>query len=217
MIPPQCQSEISARIAQVGARMRGHDHDLYAHSVLVGRLSFNFAVHLGFSLHDQRLVGVAALLHDAGKLHIDRSVLHKPTDLNEQEWSIMRSHPSLGAAILHNEGFHDPVVLDVAQNHHERLDGTGYPSGLSGKQLSDAVRIITLCDVFAAMTETRRYGTPYIWRDALERMAMQYTRLDLHFLRHFAAMIETQYDDSGQLWMVAGCLHAGGERHTAIR
>lgn len=216
MIPQQSQPEIPVAIAHLMARMQGHDDDLYAHSVLVGRLSLTFAGHLGFSSPDQRLVGQAAFLHDVGKLHIDRSILHKSTDLNEQEWAIMRTHPSVGAWILLKEGFRDPLMLDVVSNHHERLDGTGYPAGLSGRQVSDAVRIITLCDVFAAMTETRRYGTPFVWRDALERMARKRTRLDLHFLRHFTAMIETQSDDSGQLWMVAGRLPLPDTDRTSV-
>lgn len=216
MIPQQSQFGIPVAIAQLMARMQGHDDDLYAHSLVVGRLSLTFAAHLGFSSHDQRLVGQAAFLHDVGKLHIDRSILHKPTDLNEQEWAIMRTHPSVGAWILLKEGFRDSLLLDVVSNHHERLDGTGYPAGLSGRQISDAVRIITLCDVFAAMTETRRYGTPFVWRDALERMARKRTRLDLHFLRHFVAMIETQSDDSGQLWMVAGRLPLPDTDRTSV-
>lgn len=179
--------------------MRIHDTDLHEHSLLVAQLSWKFAVHLDLSLGDQRLIERAALLHDVGKLRIDASLLQKPAMLNQREWAIMRTHPALGHSILANEGINESVVLDVVQNHHERLDGTGYPAGLSESQVSDAVRVITLCDVFAAMTETRGYGTPYTWHAALDRMAEKRIRLDTVLLMHFAAMIRAKYNHpSGQ-------------------
>lgn len=192
MIPHYFHRNRSGRIAPLVERMRIYDDDLYAHSILVSRLSWAFAVHLGFSVRDQRLVERAALLHDVGKLHIDVSVLQKPTTLNEQEWAIMRAHPVLGRSLLMREGITDAVMLDVAQNHHERLDGTGYPAGLSGKQVSEVVRVITLCDIYAAVTEARGYAEPYTWQGALERMAQKRARLDLRLLKHFAEMIQAR-------------------------
>lgn len=189
MIPRHHHSVIPSRVARLVERMRSHDIYLHAHSLLVARLSLNFASHLGFSLGDQRLIERAALLHDVGKLRIDLSLLHKPTALNETEWARMRTHPEWGHSILESEGITDGVLLDVVKNHHERLDGTGYPAGLQGKEVSEIVRVVTLCDVFAATTESRSYGTPHTWQAALERMARKHTRLDMTFLRHFAAMI----------------------------
>lgn len=193
MIPRHHHCATSSRVSNLVERMRTHDCDLYAHSQSVARLSLTFASHLGFSLLDQRLVERAALLHDVGKLRIDLSVLHKPTTLNEQEWAVMVEHPGWGRSILEKEGVTHAVILDVAQNHHERLDGSGYPAGLYGKDVSEIVRLVTLCDVFAAMTEPRRYGTPYTWQIALERMARKRTRLDMNFLKHFAAMIAARH------------------------
>ncbi|MEG9433563.1 HD-GYP domain-containing protein [Terriglobus sp. ADX1] len=212
MIPHECQSDIPIQIAQLMERMRRHDDDLYAHSLLVGSLSLTFAAHLGFPLRDQRLLGQAALLHDVGKLRIDRRILQKPTTLNEREWSIIRTHPSLGIWILLNEGIRNPVVLDIVGNHHERLDGTGYPAGLSARQLSEATRVVTLCDVFAALTETRRYGKPHTRQDALERMARKRTRLDLDLLKHFKVMIEAHcVRDSAERGKISASCYRGGE------
>jgi putative nucleotidyltransferase with HDIG domain len=175
--------------------MRLHDADLHAHSILVSQLTQTFAAHLGFAWRDQRLLESAALLHDIGKLRIAASVLQKPIALNESEWEMIHAHPTMGCSVLESAGIADPVVWDTVQNHHERLDGTGYPAGLHGKQVSEVVRIITLCDVFAALTETRSYGKPYTWQAALARMSEKHTRLDLRFLAHFKVMIavrETQ-------------------------
>lgn len=181
--------DIPVRISHLVKKMGAHDHDLYGHSISVSRLSWKFAVHLGFSIRDQRLIECAALLHDIGKLRIDPLLLQKPGALDENEWATMRTHPELGRCLLEREGIMNTVVLDVAQNHHERLDGTGYPIGLREKEISEIVRVITLCDVFTAMTEMRHYERSYTWRSALERMAGKGTRLDHILFRHFAAMI----------------------------
>jgi HD-GYP domain-containing protein (c-di-GMP phosphodiesterase class II) len=180
-------------------RTRSHDVDLFLHSGTVGHLSFTFAACLGYSLSDRRLLGQAALVHDVGKLHIPTSVLRKPGMLNEQEWAVMQTHPTAGVTILENDGIYDSTLRDVVLNHHERLDGTGYPAGLRGAQVSEAFRIITLCDVFAAMTETRVYARPYTWKGALDLMAEKRTQLDLRLLKHFDAMIRAQHDNPGRV------------------
>lgn len=170
-------------------RMRIHDEDLYRHSICVSELSWKLAVHLGYPIGDQRPIECAALLHDIGKLQIDVSLLQKAAPLDKREWARMRMHPALGRSILAQEGISDPLIQDVVQNHHERLDGTGYPTGLSGTRISEVVRVISLCDVFAAMTEMRRYDKTYTWQAALERMARKRTRLDQTLLKHFTNMI----------------------------
>lgn len=192
MIPHEQNCDIPRNIGHLVEKMRHHDEDLYWHSVFVGRLSWKFAVHLGFSIRDQRLVERAALLHDIGKLGIEPSILQKPAALNERERAIIRTHPTLGGSILESAGVWNSVVLDVAQNHHERLDGSGYPAGLSARQISEIVRVITLCDVFAAITEPRSYAESYTWGAALDRMAQKRTRLDMGFLGHFARMVRAQ-------------------------
>ncbi|WP_350448934.1 HD-GYP domain-containing protein [Paracidobacterium acidisoli] len=209
LIPRHHTSGIQARVPTLAERLKLHDPHLYAHSVRVSGLTVAFAAHLGFSPRDQRLLAQAAMLHDVGKLRIAASLLQKPTALDEQEWKLIHAHPALGRSLLEDEGITESVVLDVVQNHHERLDGTGYPAGISGTQVSEATRVITLCDVFAAMTETRHYGKPYTWQDALARMATKRTRLDLQFLHYFAGMVAAMHAPGlGQRSsVVAGPLH----------
>jgi putative nucleotidyltransferase with HDIG domain len=189
LIPHGYDWDIPKDIAHLVRKMRVHDEELYQHSIFVGRLSWKFSVHLGFSIREQRLIERAALLHDIGKLGIAIAILQKPATLDEQERAAMRTHPALGYSILERAGIGNGVVLDVVQNHHERLDGSGYPTGLSGSEVSEVVRLITLCDVFAAMTEPRSYAESFTWKAALDRMAGKRTRLDPVLLDHFAAMI----------------------------
>ena len=213
MIPRHHTSGILARVPALAERMKLHDPHLYAHSVSVSGLTLTFAANLGFSLRDQRLLAQAAMLHDVGKLRISASLLQKPTALDEQEWTLIHAHPALGCSLLEREGVTESVILDVVQNHHERLDGTGYPAGISGTQVSEATRLVTLCDVFAAMTETRHYGTPYTWQTALARMAAMRSRLDMQFLHYFAGMIAArQVHGSGErACIVVGSLQQRGD------
>jgi HD-GYP domain-containing protein (c-di-GMP phosphodiesterase class II) len=98
----------------------------------------------------------AALLHDIGKLGVSSAILEKPGKLDDDEWAAMRAHPGLTQAILGRIGaFADMAPLAAA--HHERLDGKGYPLGLDGRTLGVETRIITLCDVFDALTSDRPY------------------------------------------------------------
>lgn len=155
-----------------------HDATLYRHSLHVGELTAVFAATLGYSPCDQRLLVQAALLHDIGKTYMPLRLLTKPEALSAKEVQEMRLHPEIGYTALVREGGHDKHMLDVVRHHHERLNGSGYPDGLGGAELSDAVRMVTLCDIYAAMTETRPYRVPLSRQDALSLMKSMGERID---------------------------------------
>jgi HD-GYP domain-containing protein (c-di-GMP phosphodiesterase class II) len=90
----------------------------------------------------------------------------------------MRLHPEIGYTALATEGGHDKHMLEVVRHHHERLNGSGYPDGLDGAELSDAVRMVTICDIYAAMTETRPYRVPLSPQDALSLMKSMGEQID---------------------------------------
>lgn len=113
----------------------------YQHCLLVTGLAAAFAAGLQFSKNDQENVTRAALLHDLGKAKIPLAILNKSGALTSEEITIMRTH----ARISHE------------LRHHELLDGSGYPDGLVGPQINDLVRLVTICDVYAALIESRRY------------------------------------------------------------
>ena len=103
-----------------------------------------------------RSLAVAALLHDVGKLQVPDAILRKAGPLSSAEFSVIKRHPGDGAALLlHIGGFAEEAPL--VRGHHERLDGSGYPDGLRGQELSLEVRILGACDVFDALTSERVY------------------------------------------------------------
>jgi PAS domain S-box-containing protein len=109
------------------------------------------------------------LLHDIGKISIPRSILTKPGELTEEEWALIRAHTKQGYSILKDANLPWPVA-DAALQHHERLDGSGYPDGITGDKLSLEVNILAVCDVVEAMTSHRPYRPARITEDILEEL-----------------------------------------------
>jgi hypothetical protein len=97
------------------------------------------------------------MLHDVGKLQVPESVLNKKSSLTEEEWRILRRHPVSGYEYLKAQGVRDEVVLRVALEHHERMDGSGYPNRLKGEELHPASKICAAVDSFDSMTAFRPY------------------------------------------------------------
>lgn len=137
-----------------------YDDATYQHCLLVTGLAAAFAADLGFSNNDQQLVIRSALLHDIGKAKIPLAILNKPAALTDDELVVMRTHAEIGHRILSQQGGYEPDVLAAVRSHHEMLDGSGYPDGLTGAQISDLVRIVTICDIYTALIEHRPYRAP---------------------------------------------------------
>ena len=138
-----------------------HHTDTYRHCLFVTGFAVAFAQHLGMREDDQRRLVRAALLHDVGKAFVPVAILDKPGKLTDEEMQVMRMHPRLGYDALAAEGGFPPEMLDVVLHHHELLDGSGYPNGLRGDQISDIVRLTTIVDIHAALVEKRAYRLPF--------------------------------------------------------
>jgi HD-GYP domain-containing protein (c-di-GMP phosphodiesterase class II) len=115
-------------------------------------------------------IHVSGLLHDVGKIAIPIEILGKPGKINEFEFNIIKTHAQIGYDILKGIEFPWPVALAVLQ-HHERLDGSGYPQGLSGDQIILEARVLGVCDVIEAMSSQRPYRLPLGIDKALEEVA----------------------------------------------
>lgn len=136
------------------------------HSERVSYLSDLVAGELHVAYEERRLVRYSAMLHDVGKIGVPLCIINKPGPLDDSEFEQMKAHPIIGENILRDIDFLLPV-LDVVRHHHERLDGRGYPDGLTGEDLSHAVRIVTAVDAFDAMTSTRAYRRSMSVEDAM--------------------------------------------------
>lgn len=134
-----------------------YDEYLYQHSFQVTLYSVATAKELGYSYEDQRLVGIGALLHDIGKIIVPKEILNKPGKLTEEEFEQMKQHTRYGFDILRNLHSVSLLIAHCAFQHHERLDGSGYPRGIKGDEIHPFAKIIGVADVFDAVTSNRIY------------------------------------------------------------
>ncbi|WP_421198726.1 HD-GYP domain-containing protein [Aeromonas enteropelogenes] len=141
------------------ARIRAKDAYLMEHSMNVAILLANFGRYLGLERSVLKELTLGGLLHDVGKIMTPDEVLHKPGKLTDEEFAIMRQHVVHSYGILKNTKGITATMLEVAANHHERLDGSGYPRKLKGDQLSLHTRMSCIVDVYDAITADRVYKT----------------------------------------------------------
>lgn len=131
-------------------------HFTFRHSQGVAELSRGIAENLHLPADRVQLVWRAALLHDLGKLNVSNRILDKRTQLTEAEWTVVRRHPGLTRKILEQIGPFQEIAI-VAGEHHEKLDGSGYPNCLRARDLSIESRIVAVADIYGALSEDRPY------------------------------------------------------------
>ncbi len=170
-------------------RLKAQDDQTYTHSVAVCALMISFARELGYPSEEVRDLGMAGLLHDIGKSLISPDILHKAGPLNEAETTEMRSHPTEGHDMLRAATGVPPVALDVCLHHHEHLDGSGYPFGMKGEEISPAARMASICDAYDAMTSIRPYATAKSPLEAITEMEQAGGQFDRALLFRFMGSI----------------------------
>ena len=136
--------------------MRQYDDSTYAHSINVALISNVLATWLGMKEKDILLLTQCGLLHDIGKLRIPDNIIKKPGKLTDAEFNLVKTHPYAGYEILEKQNL-NPHILNSAMMHHERCDGSGYPFGLTAERIDDFAKIISIADVYDAMTSARVY------------------------------------------------------------
>ena len=140
----------------LAAAAEAHDHTTGLHLQSVRSLAEALAREMGSDEEDARLLGLAAVLHDIGKIRVPDSILASPGKLTPDQWEVMRNHTVWGASFLTGHaGFE--LATEIARSHHEQWDGTGYPDGLSKSSIPEGATIVSVADAFDAMTHDRPY------------------------------------------------------------
>jgi cyclic di-GMP phosphodiesterase len=140
------------------------------HSLAVSALCISFAQHLGLDAAQTQQIGIGGLLHDFGKVKVPSEILNKPGPLTEEEFEIMKSHVEHGKCILRQTTKIDESSIRVTADHHERLNGTGYPEGLQKGQISRFGQIAAVVDIYDALTAERCYKTSIPPTEALRKL-----------------------------------------------
>ncbi|MGZ4269561.1 MAG: HD-GYP domain-containing protein [Solirubrobacteraceae bacterium] len=139
------------------------------HCAAVAAFSRDLAKEMGFSKHDQELAHTAGLLHDIGKFALSDRVMERGGLLDEADWRSIRRHPEIGADLLQDIGVYGPVA-EIVKAHHERVDGRGYPDGLTGEQIPDLAKIVAVAEVYDTLTAPDTYRTPMNSFEALNEL-----------------------------------------------
>jgi putative nucleotidyltransferase with HDIG domain len=168
--------------------LNSQDDYTYQHSVQVGMLSYFIARWLGWNEEETIRAGKAGFLHDIGKCKIDDAILNKRDPLSDEEFQEIRKHPQLGYEILKNS-IDDPAIALAALQHHERMNGKGYPLGLTGETIHPMARVVAIADVYSAMISSRVYSEKrdllHVLKEMYELSFQQLDPVITHtFIRH---------------------------------
>ena len=184
----QYQVEIIHRLARA-AEYR--DNETGMHVIRISKLCERLAQGHGLNDHECHLIRHASPMHDIGKIGIPDQILLKAGKLSAKEWSIMKTHADIGALILSgSESEFLQMAEIIAGSHHERWDGNGYPRGLKGEEIPLVSRIVTVCDVFDALTSDRPYKQAWTIEDTVDEMEKQRGKLfDPNVLQTFMDLL----------------------------
>ncbi len=164
----QLQAAYHDAISMLAIAGEYNDTETGIHIRRMAAISACVAQHAGWTADRVEQIELAAAMHDIGKVGVPSSILQKPGPLNTEEWRVMRRHPQMGSDILSvSDAPMFQLAAEIALGHHERWDGTGYPNGISGKEIPESARIVALADVFDALTSVRPYKKAWSVEDAI--------------------------------------------------
>jgi putative nucleotidyltransferase with HDIG domain len=162
------EAYLGTRVRSLLVRLADRDTSTEEHTRRVALLAARVAEELKLPPSSRRHLAVGGLLHDIGKLSVPLEILNKPGSLTDEEFAEIRRHPESGRRLLDELGGFSETVRSLVSDHHERLDGTGYPRGLKGGDLTIETRILAACDVYDALVSDRVYRAAWTPERALE-------------------------------------------------
>jgi HD-GYP domain-containing protein (c-di-GMP phosphodiesterase class II) len=170
--------------------LKDYDNYTYAHSVNVTVLSVVTGISLGLEYSRLKSLGMGALLHDVGKIFVPLEVLNKPGKLTTEEFTQIKMHPEQGYAKVKEEDILDAPGRAIILQHHEKLDGSGYPGNRKGKDIHDLAKIVAVADVYDALTSDRPYRVRWAPAQGLEYIyTIAGSHLDIDIVAKFVRNI----------------------------
>jgi putative nucleotidyltransferase with HDIG domain len=159
------------------------------HCAAVAAFSRDLAEQLGMTKRERELAHTAGLLHDIGKFALSDRVMERGGALTDADWRGIRRHPDIGAELLRDIGVYGPVA-EIVRTHHERVDGRGYPRGLTGEQIPPIARIVAVSEVYDTLTAPDTYRTPMNSFEALNELRrVAGKQLDAHYIEALATLL----------------------------
>ena len=162
------EAYLGPRVRALMVRLGHRDWSTEEHTRRVAILAARLGEELKLPATTRRHLAVGGLLHDIGKLSVPLEILRKPSGLTDDEYGEIKRHPEAGRRLLEELGGFSPTVLDLVSDHHERLDGRGYPRGMTEEELPLHTRILTVCDVYDALVSDRVYRAAWTPERAFE-------------------------------------------------
>lgn len=145
-----------------------YDNYTFIHSIDVCIMASFLGISAGYNQWDLKEIGVGAALHDVGKIKIPMTILNKKDKLTDKEFYEIKKHPIYGSQILKKNFAISNNIIKMVEQHHERVDGRGYPYGLNNKQITGAAKLVCICDVYDAVSNDRCYRKKFNPSDAYE-------------------------------------------------
>ncbi len=138
-------------------KVTSHDYYTYTHSVNVSTYALGFGSYLNLGKEQLHMLGMAGIMHDLGKRKVPSEIINKNGKLTDEEFKVIKNHPTYGVEILKELGETNQVLLNIIEQHHEKINGKGYPYGLKDKEIHPFAQIMTIADIFDALTTKRSY------------------------------------------------------------
>lgn len=171
------------------ATLKTSDEYTFKHSVDVATMSMIVARNMGMSQNDVYNIGISGLLHDIGKSKVPLEILNKPARLEPEEFEIMKQHSLFGYQILNEKKDVTDMISFAVLQHHEKMNGKGYPMGVTSEKILPYAKILSVVDVYDALVTERPYKKGLSQRTAIEMIMSMTEELDINSMKSFLASV----------------------------